>query len=274
MKHSRTSSIVGHTFSYMSTVVFLVPVYLLVNLAIRPVTDFTPAFVPTSRPTFDNFVGAWTQSTLPGAVLVSLLVTVVSCIAILIVATMAAYPLARSTARLSTATFYFFLIGLLLPAQVGLLPLYLTMRNLGLLGTPWALVILYVGGNMPFAIFLVTTFLRSSVSTEYEEAARIDGCNEIGAFWHVVVPLLRPVLGTLVILTGVGIWNDFFSPLLYLAGSGLTTIPVAIFQFVGAYGSNWSLIFAGLIISMVPVLAIYLVFQRYVIHGFAGGLKG
>ncbi|WP_426738201.1 carbohydrate ABC transporter permease [Plantibacter sp. 2H11-2] len=264
----------GYVFSYGSTLFFLIPVYLLVNLAIRPAGDFTPAFIPSTRTTGDNFVQVWTQSGLPAAIATSMLITTVSCIAIMVIATMAAYPLARSTAKLSTTTFYFFLIGLLVPAQVALLPLYLTMRDLGLLGTPWALIIIYVGGNMPFAIFLTTTFLRSSVPLEYEEAARIDGCSDARVFFNIVLPLLRPVLGTLIILVGVGIWNDFFSPLLYLAGSGITTIPVAIYQFVGAYSTNWSLIFAALIISMVPVLTIYLVFQRYVIQGFAGGLKG
>jgi len=274
MNASKIGSAGAHVFSYGSSLLFLIPVYLLINLAIRPADDFTPAFVPSTRATGANFVQAWTQSGLPSAIVTSMLVTTVSCLAILIVATMAAYPLARSTARLATSTFYFFLIGLLLPAQVALLPLYVTMRDLGLLGTPWALIVLYVGGNMPFAIFLTTTFLRSSVPLEYEEAARIDGCSDSRVFFHVVIPLLRPVLGTLIILVGVGIWNDFFSPLLYLAGSSISTIPVAIFQFVGAYATNWSLIFAALIISMVPVLTIYLVFQRYVIQGFAGGLKG
>jgi raffinose/stachyose/melibiose transport system permease protein len=127
---------------------------------------------------------------------------------------------------------------------------------------------------MPFSIFLLTTFIRSSVPVEYEEAAQIDGCGPLATFWHVVVPLLRPVLGTCVILNGVGIWNDFFTPLIYLAGSEHVTIPMAIYEFVGQYVSDWPLIFASLIISVVPVLALYLVFQRYVIQGFSGGLKG
>ena len=96
-----------------------------------------------------------------------------------------------------TATFFFFLIGLLLPFQLALLPLYIQMRDLGLLGSIWSLVIIYTGVQMPFSIFLITTFLRSSVPLDFEEAARIDGCGNIRVLWHVVVPLLRPVLGTL-----------------------------------------------------------------------------
>jgi raffinose/stachyose/melibiose transport system permease protein len=274
MKTPRAGSVAAHTVSYGGTLVFLIPVYILINLAIRPPGDFTPGYLPSAKPTLDNFVGAWTQSTLPTSMGTSIAVTTLSCVAVLVFATMAAYPLARSTAKLSNVTFYFFLIGLLLPFQVALLPLYLTMKDLQLLGTIWSLVIFYAGLQMPFSIFLVTTFLRASVSPEYEEAARIDGCNDIQTFLHVVVPLLRPVLGTLIILNGVGIWNDFFTPLLYLAGSNFSTIPVAIYSFVGVYSSDWPLIFAALIISMVPILAIYLAFQRFVIQGFASGLKG
>jgi raffinose/stachyose/melibiose transport system permease protein len=274
VKSSRSGRIAAHAVSYSGTLLFVLPVYILVNLAIRRAADLSPAYLPTTGPTMQNFAGAWRNSTLPSAILTSVIVTTVSCLAILTLSTMAAYPLARSTARLSNATFYFFLVGLLLPFQVAMLPLYLTMRDVHLLGSIWSLIILYAGAQMPFSIFLVTSFLRTSVPQEYEEAARIDGCTDITAFRYVVVPLLRPVLGTLLILVGVSIWNDFFTPLLYLAGSNRTTIPVAIYSFVGVYSNNWPVIFAGLIISMIPVLAIYLAFQRFVIHGFAGGLKG
>ncbi|MFH8249005.1 carbohydrate ABC transporter permease [Microbacterium sp. B2969] len=260
--------------AYLVTLIFLIPVYILVNLSIRPAGDLTPGIIPSSHPTLDNFITAWTTSSLPSAIITSAVVTSISCILILVLATTAAYPLARSTSRLSNGTFYVFLIGLLLPFQLAMLPLYFQMRDLGLLGSIWSLVIIYAGTQLPFSIFLITTFLRTSVPLEYEEAARIDGCGNVATFWHVVVPLLRPVLGTCLILIGVGIWNDFFTPLIYLSGSHQVTIPMSIYQYVGQYVSNWPLIFASLIISMLPILVIYLVFQRYVIHGFAGGLKG
>jgi len=274
MKGRLGTRIGSHVLAYGVTIVFLIPVYILVNLSLRSPDDLTPAILPTLRPTLDNFIGAWNGSPLPGSIITSLIVTSLSCIVVLGLATMASYPLARSTARLSNATFYFFLVGLLLPFQLALIPLYIQMRDLGLLGSIWSLVIVYAGVQMPFSIFLITTFIRSSVPTEYEEAGQIDGCSPIQTFWHVVVPLLRPVLGTCLILNAVGIWNDFFTPLIYLAGSDQVTIPMAIYQFVGQYTSNWPLIFASLIISMIPVLALYLIFQRYVIQGFAGGLKG
>jgi raffinose/stachyose/melibiose transport system permease protein len=266
--------VTSNVVAYAVTLLFLIPVYLLINLALRPEGDLTPAIIPSSSPTLDNFKTAWTTSALPGSIITSLVVTAVSCVLVLAFATMAAYPLARSTARLSNLTFYAFLVGLLLPFQLALLPLYFRMRDIGLLGSIWSLVIVYIGVQMPFSVFLITAFVRTSVPVEYEEAARIDGCSNAKVFFYIVVPLLRPVLGTCLILNAVGIWNDFFTPLIYLAGSNNLTIPMAIYQFVGQYVSNWPVIFASLIISMIPVLALYLLFQRYVIQGFAGGLKG
>jgi len=274
MKTSRASSVTLNVVAYLSTVLFLIPVYILINLAFRPVGDTTSPLLPSLNATLDNFVGAWTQSELPKSIITSALVTTISCLVVVTLATMAAYPLARSTARWSNMTFYLFLVGLLLPFQVAILPVYVQMRDIGLLGSIWSLVIFSAGLQMPFSIFIITTFLRTAVSPEYEEAARIDGCSDTKAFFFIVVPLLRPVLGTVIVLNAVGIWNDFFTPLLFLAGSGQSTIPVAIYSFVGAFSTNWSFIFAALIISMIPILVLYLIFQRFVIQGFAGGLKG
>lgn len=274
MKTSLASRVGSNITAYTVTIIFLIPVYVLINLSLRSGGDLTPGLIPSAHATFDNFVTVWNTSALPGSIITSILVTSISCVVVLAIATMAAYPLARSTSRLSKSTFYLFMIGLLLPFQLALIPLYIQMRDLGLLGTIWSLVITYAGVQMPFSIFLITTFIRSSVPLEFEEAAQIDGAGPIRTFWYVVVPLLRPILGTCVILNGVGIWNDFFTPLIYLSGSNQITIPMAIYQYVGQYVSNWPLIFASLVISMVPILAIYLVFQRYVIQGFAGGLKG
>lgn len=274
MKTTRSSRITTNVMAYGITLVFLIPVYVLVNLSIRPAGDLTPAIIPSANPTFDNFIEAWNSSSLPSGIVTSLIVTALSCVVVLILGTMAAYPLARSTARLSTTTYFVFLAGLLLPFQLATIPLYTQMRDIGLLGSVWSLVIVYAGVQMPFTIFLLTTFIRSSVPLEFEEAAQIDGCSPLGTFWHVVVPLLRPAIGTCLILNSVGIWNDFFTPLVFLAGSGQVTIPMAIYQFVGQYVNNWPLIFASLIISMIPILAVYLLFQRYIIRGFAGGLKG
>lgn len=253
--------------------VFLFPIYVLVNLAVRPASDLSSPIAPTLGPTLDNFAQAWNKAGLGAAMVNSATITVVSVSLLVLLSAMAAYPIARVTAKWSSVAFYTFMVGLLLPFQLGLIPLYKSMRDTGLLGTLVPLIIIYVGLRLPFSLFLYVQFLRQ-VPPDYEEAAALDGCSPMQAFFHVVFPLLRPVTGTVVILNGLFIWNDFLQPLLYLSGSSNQTIPVAIYSFVGDYYTEWELVFAALIIGALPVLIAFFFIQKSLIQGLASGVKG
>ncbi|HEV8556272.1 MAG TPA: carbohydrate ABC transporter permease [Actinophytocola sp.] len=249
------------------------PVYVLINLAVRAPSDASSPIRPTTAPTLDNFSEAWEQGRLGGALANSVVVTVISVVIVLAVCSLAAYPLARVTARWSRGMFLLIMLGLLLPFQLAALPLYQTMRDLGLLGTPWALVLFYSGLQVPFTVFLYVGFLRA-LPRDFEDAALIDGCTPLQGFRYVVFPMLKPVTVTALVLNAVFVWNDFFTPLLYLSGSAQQTMPVAIAGFVGQYVSDWNLVFAALVISILPILAVYFALQRSIINGFAGGLRG
>lgn len=249
------------------------PVYVLINLAVRAPSDTSSPIRPTTAPTLSNFTEAWRQAGLGGALMNSALVTVVSVAVVLVVSALAAYPLARVAARWSRGTFLLIMLGLVLPFQLAALPLYQTMRDLGLLGSVWALVLFYAGLQVPFTTFLYVGFLRS-LPQEFEDAAAIDGCTPLEVFRYVVFPMLRPVTVTALVLNAVAVWNDFFTPLLYLSGGTQQTVPVALAGFFGQYASDWNLVFAALLISILPVLVVYFALQRSIINGFAGGLKG
>jgi raffinose/stachyose/melibiose transport system permease protein len=252
---------------------FFFPAYILINQSLRRSNDAAEPYALPTQVTFANYGDAWTQGFLGNALVNSGLVTVIATLLLVVLGSMAAYPLARVTRLWSRVAFATFMIGLLLPFQLALIPLYVTMRDLGLLGTVWSLVLFYVGLQMPFTVFLYTSFVRA-LPAEYEEAASIDGASVSQSFWSVVFPLLRPVTGTVVILDVIFIWNDFLTPLLYLSGSGQMTVPVTLYSFVGQYVSQWNLVFAGLVISIAPILLVYFLLQRTVIQGFASGLKG
>jgi raffinose/stachyose/melibiose transport system permease protein len=256
-----------------TAIVIAFPVYVLVNLAIRRPSDTSSPIRPTTSPTLDNFVQAWQRARLGGALFNSVVVAVVSVVIVLAISSLAAYPLARVTARWSRGAFLLIMLGLLLPFQLAALPLYQTMRDLGLLGTVWALVLFYCGLQVPFTTFLYIGFLRA-LPREFEDAAFIDGCTPLSAFRYVVFPMLKPITVTALVLNAVFVWNDFFTPLLYLSGSTQQTMPVAVAGFVGQYAADWHLIFAALVISIVPILGMYFALQRSIINGFAGGLKG
>jgi raffinose/stachyose/melibiose transport system permease protein len=197
---------------------------------------------------------------------------------VLTISSLAAYPLARASARWSRGAYLLVMLGLVLPFRLAALPLYQTMRDLGLLGSVWALVLFYSGLLVAFTTFLYTGFLRS-LPRDFEDAALIDGCAPLKALRYVVFPMLKPVtvtalVLTAVVLTAVAVWNDFFNPLLYLSGSPHQTVPVAIAGFFGQYVTDWILVFAALVISIVPILLVHLLLQRSIINGFAGGLRG
>ncbi|WP_298040100.1 carbohydrate ABC transporter permease [uncultured Microbacterium sp.] len=253
--------------------VFVFPVYILVNMSLRPANEATSPLVPSAKPTFDNFIQAWNQAGLAEALLNSAIVTISSVVLIVGISSMAAYPLARVMSKLSTTLFWVVLVGMMIPFQVALIPLYQTMRDLGLLGSLASLILFYTGSQVPFSVFLYTGFLRT-LERDYEEAAALDGAGTFRTFRSIVFPLLRPITGTVIILNAITVWNDFLVPLLYLSGTPQQTVTVALYAFVGQFVSNWPVVFAGLVISVAPVLVVYFLMQKQIIKGFAGGLKG
>ncbi|WP_089775722.1 carbohydrate ABC transporter permease [Ruania alba] len=256
-----------------AALLFTTPFVVLVGVALRNPDGQRGPLDLTWPPTFEHLATAWQTSAMGSALVNSAAITLVSVALIVVVASTAAYPLARYAQRWSRGVFYFFLSGMLLAGQAAMLPLYTFIRDLGLVGSLWSVVLIHVGGSMPFCIFLYTFFIRES-PRDYEEAAIIDGCSSSRVFVTVVFPLVRPITGTIVILQALGTWNDFFTPLLYLSGSDNKTAPLTLYNYVGEYGADWSLVFSALLLSIFPILILYFVAQKYIIRGFASGLKG
>lgn len=255
-------------------VVFAFPMYLLVTLALKPQSSWAtnPLGLPT-RWYLGNITTAWNEAHLATAMATSVLVVVASVLILVVLGALAAYWIARRVGRMSYAVYLFFIAGMILPFQLALIPLYSTMRDLGLLGSPASLILFYPGLKLPLTIFLYAGFIRSLPRT-YEEAASIDGASQWQTFWHVVLPMMRPITGTVVILNAVFIWNDFLTPLLYLSGSKWATLPVVIYAYVGQESGDMGLVFGGLLAAMTPILVAFFFLQRHMIKGFAGGLKG
>jgi raffinose/stachyose/melibiose transport system permease protein len=253
---------------------FLFPVYVLVNLSLKTPAEINQAALSLpSSPQFSNFSKAWSGATLGPALVNSTVITTLSLIALILVGSLASYYLARTKSRLSYGMYILFLLGIILPFQLALVPLYRFMKDTGLLGSYASMVLFYTGLQMPFTIFLYTGFLRA-LPREYGEAALVDGATHWQSFRKITFPLLRPITGTIIILNAVFVWNDFLTPLIYLGGSPNETLPVVVYQFVGQYVSNWGYIFAAVIVASLPILIVFLCMQKFVIKGFASGLKG
>jgi raffinose/stachyose/melibiose transport system permease protein len=262
---------------WIAALLSLLPFYFLIITAFKPDEELLTTGTSSlpNRPTVENFTEVLTgggDSNILLALMHSTIITLGSIAGLVAFGSLAAYVLARTTERWGTITFYLFLTAIVLPTQLGLIPLYVGARNLGLVGSMWGMIILYVGSLMPLAVFLYAGFFRG-LPREYEEAAAIDGAGPGRVFLQVVLPLMAPATGTVAILTGLIVWNDFFSALIFLGGSDTQTLTVSMYYYVGSLVSAWNKIFSIVIISMVPILAFYLFAQKRFIQGFAGGIK-
>lgn len=271
-------TLVLEILTILATLVMLLPFWLLVVTALKPGQDVlrTPAFQPPKHPTFDNFKQLLDSGTGSGTIISglenSLIITGGAILGLIAFGSITAYALVRTKSRWTTRSYFLFLTAIILPTQLGVLPLYVEARNLGLVGTRIGMIIVYTGVLLPLAVFLYAGFFRT-LAPEYEEAARIDGASKMRTFIHVVFPLMAPATGTVAILGGLIVWNDFFTSLIFLNGSPVQTLPVVMYNYVGSLVSQWNIVFAVVLLSMLPILAFYVVAQRKFIQGFSGGVK-
>jgi len=257
--------------------VFCLPFYLLIAIALETTeqTYTTPLSFPWP-PQFDNFSEAWTtggQGGLPPALASSLIITLSSVAGLIVLGSLCAYAIARRPGRIGNLAFLAVVVGIILPFQLAIIPLFVAMHHLGGTGNYSGMIILNIGLLMPLTVFLYTGFIRA-LPRDYEEAARVDGAGILRIYTMVVFPLLRPVTATVAVLIGITIWNEFFIAQIFLQGSGHETVPVALVSFAGDYVARWNLVYAGVVITIAPILLFYLFAQRQLIRGFTTGVKG
>lgn len=263
---------------WLIALVFLIPFYFLVTTALKSDAEVlsTNSLTPPATPTFDNFVEAVTatgNSNVIQGLINSIIITGGTVLLLVLLGSVTGYVISRNARRWSRGAYYLFLVAIVLPTQLGTVPLYIGARTIGLTGSLIGMIILFSGVLLPLSIFLYAGFFRG-LGTEYEEAATIDGASRTQIFFRIVLPLMSPATGTVAILAGLIVWNDFFTSLIFLGGSRNQTLPVAMYYYIGSLVSQWNVIFAIVIVSMVPILAFYLFAQKRFIQGFAGGLKG
>lgn len=253
------------------TVLLLVPLITTISIALKTRYDLLIDPIGLPKPVaWDNISTAWQNADLGQALFNSVLIIALGVVGLIVLGASAAYPLARRTGRWSNGIYVYFILGLIVPLQLGLIPLYQLWADVGLLNSQVGVILIQIGELLPLTIFLFTGFIKT-VPRELEEAATIDGAGQFRTFWTIVFPLIRPVTATVVIVTSLVIWNDFLIPLLFLQEPDLQTIPLAIYGFVGQYSQSWNLIFASIVVSSLPIIALFLILQRSFIKGLTGG---
>jgi multiple sugar transport system permease protein len=263
-----------HVALIIGGVITLFPLFWMLSasfMSAGEATLYPPHFIPHAA-TLDEYRQLFVRLNVGRAFFSSTFIAVITTLFSLLFNSMAGYAFARLRFGGRDRVFSLLLAGLVIPAQVGMLPLFLMMRAMHLVNTYWGVIIPSLASV--FGIFLIRQFMLS-VPQELLEAARIDGAGETRIYWSVVMPLARPILATLAIFTFMTTWNDFMWPLIVLSDQSRYTLPVSIASLVGEHAQDVELMMAGSVVTVLPVLILFLVLQRYYIAGLmVGSVKG
>jgi raffinose/stachyose/melibiose transport system permease protein len=266
-------------FQYAALLLFAI--MILTPLAVvffgafkTPAELFNNPYSIPKMPVFENFYTAFVQGNMLVYFKNTIVISVLSLAAVLLLSTITSYAITRNGFRFGDRIYHYFIFGIIVPAQAVMIPSYMMIAKLGLVNTIWSVILIYIASTMGFSIFILSGFFRT-IPRELDEAAVIDGCNEFQAFWKVVLPLCLPAVSTVLILNLLFIWNDFYNPLLYIRSEGIKTISLGLSKYMGRYLTNYPIMFAAVVMASVPVIAVFVMLQKQFVSGItAGSVKG
>lgn len=257
-----------------AAVIFMIPMYYLVVSTFKNQKQIleNPLALPTSL-SLENYKKALATMDYWKNFGNSLLITGVSVLIVIILGSMAAYSISRHKTKLSRFISVLFLMGFMIPAQTTMLPLFTVMKNLHLINTYRGMILLH-SNQCIFAFMMYKGFIQT-IPLELEEAAKIDGCNMWQLFWSVTFPLLKPITITIAIFNVMWIWNDFMLTYLFLNSSSKATLIMQVFNGMGAFSNDWSMMMPALVLALLPMVVFYLFMQKQIVEGVASGaVKG
>lgn len=258
----------------LGAVIAILPMVWMVSASLMPAgaaNSYPPRLFPETV-TFEHYRALFTRLNLGRYLLNSTFIAVVVTTISLLINSMAGYAFAKLRFRGRDRVFRLLSMGLVIPVQVSMLPLFLLMRELGLINTYWGVII--PGMASIFGIFLIRQYALS-IPDELLDAARIDGAGELRLFVSIVLPTIVPILATLAIWTFLATWNDFMWPLIVLSDDSMFTLPVALANLSGERVQDTELMMAGAVLTVLPVMLVFLVLQRYYVEGITlGSVKG
>lgn len=279
MKSKRANAIIGKTIVYILLILLaaamLVPFVWMLSASIktdREVFIMDPFVLIPDKPRWDNFVKIWKKIPMGTFVKNTAFLTIVVTTLQLLTSSFAAYAFAKLKFKHRDKLFLAYIATIAMPWQVYMVPQFLMMRKMGLNDKLLAMICLQAFSA--FGVFLMKQFYED-IPDSLIEAARIDGMSEYRIYWKIMLPLSKPALSTLVIFTFINTWNDYLGPLIYLKSTSKKTIQLGLKMFISQYSSDYGLIMAGSVLSLIPLIIVFLIFQRYFVEGIAStGIKG
>lgn len=269
------SSLSKRTLVILFSLLIIIPVSMVVITTLKTSDYFylNPTGLPDAV-TFQNFVDIVKENNLHIHFLNSLIVTISTIFLCLFVASMVSFVIMRLKGWKSAVLYGVFIVGMMLPAQVNMIPLYGVVDALGLLNSLIGLILVSTTSFMPIVVFIVAGFMKT-IPSSMIEASTMDGASEWQIYRKVALPLAAPAMATAAIFIGVMVWNDLLYPLLFVASPDKKTLPLSLLDFQGEYFTNYPMIFSGVLIASLPMIILYIFLQRYFIEGMtAGANKG
>lgn len=278
MKKKKSSAVLRRVLLYivliLIAVIMVVPFLWMLSTSLKTQYDavkIPPVWIP-DPPQWENYVKLFTEQPMFQFMLNTIKIVFFVVLGQLFFSSLAAYSFARISFKGRNVVFFFYIATLMVPGQVTMIPTYLMFAKAGLTDNHLALIL--PAFFSAFGVFLLRQFFMS-LPRELEEAAEIDGCNPFMTYWRIMLPLVVPAMLTLGVFTLMNTWNDYMGPLIYLSSPEKYTMTLGIAYFKGVYTTQWNLVMAGSIVSIVPILIAYLCAQKYFIEGIAfSGVKG
>ena len=280
MIEGKTRKTLGRVIFYavliLLAVVWIVPIFTLVATALKSKKDFMSGLSLFALPeniAWSNFSNSITQGRLLTYMKNDLIVSFLKVPLGIFIGALCAFALTRLNIKHRTGWFIFFLIGMMLPMQTALVPINYIFSKLNLLNTYFGLFYVYVGFGLSYCILIMRGFMLG-IPRDIDEAAYIDGCNKWQLFIQVILPISKPAIATLFITDFLATWNEYLLASVIINDNKMKTVPVGIMTFVGEHGTDYGYLCAGVLLAVVPVMIVYLVFQRYFVEGLSGAVKG
>lgn len=256
---------------YSLITVFVIGVTFLDSL--KSQTDLVTNFVGLPKEVSFSSYAAVFKGDFVRYFLNSVILTVCGTTGCIILSSMAAYGIARYEFKGKSILSSYFLIGMMVPVQVSILPLFLMLRKMGLLNNLVGLILIYISG-ISMSCLIFQKFFKT-IPKALEESARLDGCHDLKVFFKIILPICKPVLFTMALITAIGEWNDFYMPMVLLGNKNVTTLTLAIYRYIGQFIRYMSESMAAVIITLIPIIVIYFLFSSQIVEGLTGGaVKG
>jgi len=265
--------VIRYVLIYFLLILFMMPFYLMVINSFKTTQQFVsnPFSLPAlNKVGFDNYISAFKKMSFLKAIGNSATITLISIILILLTSSMAAYFLVRHKWKINKVIFAVMVASMIVPFQAIMIPLVSIYGRLNLMNSKWVLIFMYIGFGQGFAVFIFHGFIKN-IPLEMEESALIDGCSKVQSFFQIVFPLLKPVLVTVLILDVLWIWNDYLLPSLVLLSPAERTLPLSTYSFFNTYSVDYAPLMAGIVLTIIPVVIVYIFSQKHIIHGVVQG---